>query len=151
MVISMKIEIKNDKVIVYLYNKLVDISNHDGLNNRIKDLFVKIMKRYNLDFFGYNKVNVYHNKNYGIILEIEKIYNSESRYNIIDLKVIVYKDIPMYLEFDNLYSDNIISEIIVDDGKYYLEINNSIDVNKYIEYGKVKYLPNLKKLKKVIK
>ena len=136
--ISMKLEVNDEKVIVYLYNELIDINNIDGLNKKIKDLFIKIMKRYNLDFFGYSKVNVYHNENYGLILEIEKIYNTDIRYNVIDIKIIVYKNVPIYLEFDDYYFVDKPKKLIEYNKKYYLEINNDIDINKYIEYGKVK-------------
>lgn len=138
----MKIESIDNKVIVYLYGETIDINNYDEMNKKIKDFFIKIMKRYNFDFFGYSKVSVYHNDNYGIILEIEKIYDMVTKYNTIDLKIIVYKNTPMYIELSDLLFIDDFKKIIVYHGKYYLEIDNGLDINKYIEYGKVRYALN---------
>ena len=134
--IDMKIEKIDNKVIIYLFNEHVDINDINNLNKKIKDIFLRIMKRGNCDFFGYNKVNVYHNKYYGIILEVEKIYSSESNYPMIDLKIVIYKDVPMYLVFDDYYD---FKKLKRHNGKYYLEISNKVNINKYIEYGVVKY------------
>lgn len=136
--INMKIENIDDKVIIYLYNDDIDINDIEALNKKIKDVFIKIMKRGNYDFFGYSRVNIYHNENYGIILEVEKIYNSGMNYHTIDLKIVVYKDSPMYLEFDDYYGFNL-KDVLMMNGKYYLEINNKISIYKYIEFGKIKY------------
>jgi hypothetical protein len=104
------------------------------------------MRRYNIDFYGYSKVNVYHNDYYGDILEIEKIYDTKTMYNMIELKIIVYKNVPMYFEFDDYCFFNRPKEIIIKDKKFYIEIKKNIDINKYIEYGKIIYLPNMKKI-----
>lgn len=136
--INMKIENEDNKTIIYIHNSDININDIDSLNKKIKDIFVKISKRGNIDFFGYNKVSVYHNKNYGIILEVEKLFNSEMNYHMIDLKIIVYKNTLMYLEFDDYY-DFLSKDFITVNNKYYLEINDDVDINKYIEYGKIKY------------
>lgn len=134
----MKIEHEDNKIIIYLHNETIDINNIPELNKKIKSIFIRIMKRRNYDFFGYNKVTVYHNDNYGIILEVEKIFSNEFNYQTIDLKIIVYKNVLMYFEFDDNYFDNI-KEIKYNNGKYYLEIKKGMDTNKYIEYGRIKY------------
>ena len=135
--INMKIENVDGKTIVYLYDEIIDIDDISNLNKKIKDVFIRIMKRGNYDFYGYSKVSVYHNDNYGIILEVEKIYNSDN-YQIIDLKIIVYKYVPMYLEFDDYY-DFFNDKEIISNSKYYLKINDKLDIYKYIEYGRIKY------------
>lgn len=137
--IVMKIENVDNKIIVYLFNEFIDINDIDSLNKKIKDIFIKIMKHGNYNLFGYSKVSVYHNSNYGIILEVEKIYNSEYNYQTIDLKIIIYKNSPMYLEFDDYYFITKPRDLIINDNKYYLEINNNIDITKYVEFGKINY------------
>ena len=136
--INMKIECIDEKIIIYLYNDNVDINDVYALNKRIKDIFVKIMKYGNYDFFGYSRVDIYHNDSYGIILEVERIYKNEMYYHAIELKIIVHKDVPMYLEFDD-YSGFDLKDIVIMNGKYYLKINNKLNINKYIEFGKIKY------------
>ena len=135
----MKVENINNKIIVYLFDNTIDISNINELNNKIKSIFIKLMKRYNYDFFGCNKVNVYHNKYYGLILEVEKLSNMVFNSYAIDLKITIYKDVLMYLEFDDYYFLDNIKSLNYHNGKYYLKINNQLDYNKYLEFAKIKY------------
>ena len=72
--INMKIETIDGKIIIYLYRDTININDADALNNKIKDIFIRIMKHGNYDFFGYSRVDIYHNPYYGIILEVEKMY-----------------------------------------------------------------------------
>ena len=90
--ISMKIECNDEKIIVYLHRYKLNIDDIDKLNKDIKTLFIKLIRVYKLPLLGYSKVIIYHNKNYGSVLEIEKIYNSEYNRDIIDLKLIIFKD-----------------------------------------------------------
>ena len=136
--INMKIENVDNKIIVYLFNEFFDTNDISELNKKIKDIFLKIMKRSNYDFFGYNLVSVYQNKYYGTILEVEKISNNDY-YRTIDLKIRIFKDIVMYLEFDDYYFSSKPKNLIINNGKYYLEINKYIDINRYIEFGKINY------------
>ena len=59
--------------------------------------------------------------------------------DIIDLKIIAYRDVPMYFEFDEYPLINVIGNMIYKNNKYYLEIDNNVDIFKYIEYGKITY------------
>ncbi len=135
----MKIENVDNKIIIYLFNKTIDINNINSLNKQIKDVFIRIMKRGTHDFLGYNKVNVYHNDIYGIILEVENIYKGDVCYPTIDIKLVIYKDVPMYLEFDDYCFASKPKDLIIKNSKYYLAIDNKYIVDKYIEYGKIKY------------
>ena len=132
----MKVEFKNEKIIVYLYNYDIDINNIDEINDWIKKLFIKLIKRYKLDFYGYNIVSVYHNKKYGLVLETTKLYQIYHS-SVIDLKIIIYKDVEMYLEFDDYYFLNQPKHLFMKNNKYYLNINNIKNISKYIEYGKL--------------
>lgn len=136
--INMKIINDGEKIIIFLFNIDIDINDIDDVGKKIKNIFVKIMKRGNYDLFGYSKVNVYHNINYGVVLEVEKIYSSGSNYNLIDLKIIIYKNCLMYLEFEDDYGFEL-RTLMKYNNKYYLEINDKININKYIEFAKIKY------------
>jgi len=135
----MKIEVVDNKIIVYLFNENINVNDILELNNKIKDIFLRIMKKSNYDFFGYNKVDVYYNENYGTVLEVERIGNNEFNYQRIDLKIVVYKNAVMFFEFDDYYFDKKPKSLVLKDGKYYLKIDNKLNVWKYIEFAKIKY------------
>ena len=134
----MKIECVNDKIIIYLYAIDLFIDNIDNLNTQIKEIIVKIIKKYHINIFGFFKVNIYYNKEYGSILEIENIYSSEYNKDLIDLKIIIYKNVDFYLEIDdNIYLNK--SNYILKNNKYYIKIDQLNNLYKYLEYGKVVY------------
>ena len=133
----MKVKFVNDKLFVYLYNEIVNIDDIDELNERIKKIFIKLIKKYQLDFYGLNKVTVYHNNKYGMVLEIEKIYSSVYEHSVIDLKIIIYKNVKMYLEFDDYCFLEKPKNLIIKNNKYYLSVDSITNINKYIEFGKI--------------
>jgi len=134
--ISMKIECNDEKIIIYLHRYKLNIDDIDKLNKDIKTLFVKLIRVYKLPLLGYSKVAIYHNKNYGSILEIEKIYNSEYNKDIIDLKIIIFNDIEIFLEFDD-YIEN--KNVFLKNNKYYLDISKIDSLYEYIEFGRIVY------------
>ena len=135
----MKIECIEKKIIIYLYKTMLDFDNIEKLNEDIKSIFVKMIKIYNLDFFGYSKVHIYENKKYGSVLEIEKIYNNDFNMDIIDLKLVVHKDTPFYLEFNDYLFDEKKNDVIVRDNKFYLDLDKIDNIYEYIEFGKIVY------------
>ena len=135
--IDMKVLLKDKKIFVYLYSEEIDIDNIDELNKKIRSIFVKLIKRYHLDFFGLNRVIVYHNRHYGLVLEIDKVYEPYYNKGIIDLKIIVYKNSIMYLEFDDYCFSSKPRKLIYKNNKYYLNIDEISNITKYIEYGRV--------------
>lgn len=138
--INMKIELINDKIIIYLYKYQLSFDSTVKLNDEIKSLFIKLIKVYHLDFFGYSKVHIYENKKYGSILEIEKIYNSEFNIEIIDLKLLVHRNTLFYLVFDDYYEFLKDKQMVIKNNKYYVDINLFDNILKYIEYGGIIYL-----------
>jgi len=142
--ISMKVKYQNNKIIIYLYNELIDVSHLDEINDKIKNIFIRLMKRYDVNFFGYSIVNVYYNKKYGIILEIVKLYDNE--YGTIDLKVILYRNVTMYLVFDDIYFDYRGKNYYYKNKKFYLNVENIDNICKYIEYSDAIYYDIDKKL-----
>ena len=135
----MKVDFKNDKIIVYLYDFNLNINNADALNEKIKDLIIMIIKKYKVNFFGYSKIVIYNNEKYGSIIEILPIVTNDFSFNTIDLKIVVYKNTPMYLELDNCYSLEMFKKVFIKNNKYYLNINNIENIAKYIELGKIIY------------
>ena len=136
--ISMKIESKDEKLVVYLYRYHLTIDDIDKLNREIKNIFIKLIKYYHLDFFGYSKVSVYYNKYYGSVLEIEKIYNNEFNREIIDLKLLIYNNTKFFLEFED-YPFSKEMPFVYENNKFYVDLENIDNIYKYIEFGKVIY------------
>ena len=71
----MKVAMENDLIILYLnkyYIKNIDFSNKEILQKYIKNLFIKLQKKYDLVFNGYYNLNLYVDKNYGVIIEIKQ-------------------------------------------------------------------------------
>lgn len=137
--IVMKIEVKDGKIIVYLYQYRFSFKDKEILHKEIKTLFIKLIRKYNLELFGFNKVNIYENKIYGAILEIENVGIDNFYPEIIDLKINVYNDVSFFFEFDDDYNILNYHDIQMENNRYYLEIKNNDDIINYIEYGKIIY------------
>ncbi len=133
----MKIDIQKEKIIIYLYQYSFSFNNKDNLNKEIKNLFIKLIRKYSLNLFGFNKVMIYENKIYGSIIEIENIAVDNFCPEIIDLKISVFNDVVFYFEFDEDYFISCYDNITLKNNKYYLEIKEKADIYKYIEYGKI--------------
>ena len=104
----MKIDFLNEKIIIYFYEKKINLDNIDSLNRKVKDIFINLIKKRHLKLFGYFKIHIYQNNTYGCIFEIEKIYQNSFNIEIIDLKLVVHRNVSFYLEIDDsLFIDDI--------------------------------------------
>ena len=126
----MKVTMNDQCIVIYLNKyifKDIDLNNKEVLQKYIKGLLLKIQDNYFLKFTGYYNITLYVDKNYGIIMEIEKDE----------------------LEYLNYFSTSLNCNYIVYvlDDKIYIKLKNSISnimmgsmiekVNKII-YGKEK-------------
>ena len=68
----MKIEVTDEKTILYLENYYFKTKDKENLTKEIKDIFIKLIKYYKLNFSGIYEVNIFENNKYGTILEIIK-------------------------------------------------------------------------------
>lgn len=132
----MKIKYQSDLIIIYLYKHFLEYDNKDKLHHEIKEIFINLIKNYNLDLFGYFKVDIYENKKYGCILEINKIYSDNSDY--IDLKVILHHNTKFYLVMNEYYFLNI-EHVKYHNNNFYLDIDNIENLDNYIEFGEIYY------------
>lgn len=135
----MKIEMEDNKIIVYLFRYVLDLHNMEKLNKEIKNIFIKLIKIYDLDFFGYSKVDIYVNKKYGCILEIDKIYNNDFNKDIIDLKLVIHENIPFYLEISDYIVEELYNKIFIKNNKFYIDLVDIDNLAKYIEFGNIRY------------
>lgn len=115
----MKIEKRNDKLIVFLNKKIspkLDLSNKLDLEKYFQKLFTKLNNIYELDISGSYDVNIFNNKIYGMILEIKQ-QDTEyfDYYDEIDMKITVSKN----------------DEIIYKINGYYEQLKNNCEFYSY--------------------
>ncbi len=132
----MKIKYQNDVIIIYLYNYYLSIDKKDKLHQEIKDLFVNLIKNYKLDLFGYFKVDIYNNKKYGSILEINKIFGDNNEF--IDLKIIIHHNTKFYLSMNEYYFLDI-NDVKYQNNKYLVDIENIDNLASFMEFGEIEY------------
>lgn len=135
----MKIELTNEKIVVYLNNYYFNTSDKDKLIREIKDLFIKLIKIYKLSFSGIYKVNLYENKIYGSILEIIKQEELLFSRDLIDIKVSVKKNNDIYLKTSDYFVFANYQNIYYKDNNYYLNILDTSNYLKLIEFCKIVY------------
>lgn len=124
-----------DNYIIKIYNNYncVDIYDHDNIENFIKDIFNKYLKKYNL--CGRILFNVYIDNLYGMIIEVKKISDLIID-KLIDIKIKFNLNISFLYEVDYFYLvDNNINNqnIYYYKNKFYLEIINDMNNCHYIK------------------
>ena len=118
---------------VYNYYNGVNIYDHDNIEEFVKDIFNKSLKKYNLT--GRILFNVYIDKLYGMIIEIKKEYDLIID-KLIDIKLKFNLNISFLYEIDYFYliDNNIDNQnVYFYNDKFYLEIINDISDNEYIK------------------
>lgn len=132
----MKIRTSKNKITVQIITQK-EISN---INDYIKKVILTLKRKYKIDIFGFYKVNVYINNKIGIIIDIIKDHDIDYINDLLDLKIKVYNNSPMFLEFDD-YVFKEKKDLIIKNNNYYLEVTK-IEKNellKLIEFCKIIY------------
>ena len=145
----MKLIFNNNKIIIYLNKKL--ILENAKLESYFKKLFLKIKDKYNIKIIGYYNINVYNDKNYGSIIEMENqdldYYNY---FNQIDMEIKINKNNFLYqIDYEYLTKE-LLSKVNVYkyNEKLYLKILDSNIINKILEFSKVIYGEEINKILK---
>ena len=137
--IDMKITYTDEKIIIYLYHLVLNVDDDKILYQEIKKIIVQLIKNKNIDLRGFNIINLYHNKNYGCILEIDNNNLLHLPLDIIDIKLKVNKNHVFYLEFDDYIFDKEIDNILLYHNNYYLKLDMMNNWLNYLEHGKIVY------------
>ena len=151
----MKLISKDNKIIVFLYKRIN--FKQINLENYFKKLFIKFKEDYHIELNGYYSINIYIDKFYGSVIEIENedldYYNY---FNQIDMEVKLNDNVFLY-EIDYEYLNKSIinnSNIYKLKDKLYIQVKDNNILNKILEYSniiygeKIKYiLRNSKKVK----
>ena len=149
----MKIDVLEDKIIVYLINIIFSNYEKKELINEIKKVFIRLIKYYNFQLKGIFDVNLYYHTKYGSILEIIKKDELLFSKDYIDIKLNIYKNSKFYFKTKDYYSIDKYKNIYYDNNYYYINIDNIDNMINIIEYGNIlykekdNYLNNMKLIK----
>lgn len=148
----MHVDIIDDlNMIIYLNNmkiKTIDFSKKEDLQDCFRDLFVNLKDSYNINVNGFYNINVYKDKFYGIVLEIEKedIDYIDYLSGQVDMNIIVDNNNTFLYEINdyfNIDKKNIDKfKLYQYKNKIYLQVIDnisSIDFGKIMEFSKIIY------------
>lgn len=149
-----------DENIVFFLNKIyldnVNIKDESLIEKKLIKLINKIQKQYNIDLNGYYNVYIYKDKNYGLIIEMEKEKLDYLDYfnNQIELNIEIIEDTFLY-KTDNIFTiDKTLLEkliIYINKDEIYLKIKeniNDIELGQIIENSQIIYGNKAKSIKK---
>lgn len=125
----MKIKILKSKITLYMNNIYLKNKNLKLDKNFISKI-IKTLKYYNINLNGYYSINIFIDKNYGIITEIIKKYNYQYLKQI-DTKVKIKKNTFLF-KIKDILDINSNEKIYKYKNNYYLQIDKNII--KYLEY-----------------
>ncbi len=136
----MKTIIKNDKIIVFLNGQFIQT---DNLDKYFRKLLLSLNKKYEIPLKGYYNINVYEDKNYGMVLEL--IYEDMEYYNYfdqIDLNINIMADNEFLYKIKYEFLDNITNNGIVCykyNNELYLQLKNQKNLFHILELIEVVY------------
>ena len=136
----MKTIIKNDKIIVFLNGQFIQT---DNLDKYFRKLLLSLNKKYEIPLKGYYNINVYEDKNYGMVLEL--IYEDMEYYNYfdqIDLNINIMADNEFLYKIKYEFLDNITNNGIVCykyNNELYLQLKNQKNLFHILEFIEVVY------------
>lgn len=149
-----------DENIVFFLNKIyldnIDLKDENLIEKKLIKLINKIQKQYNIDLNGYYNVYIYKDKNYGLIIEMEKEKLDYLDYfnNQIELNIEIIEDTFLY-KIDNIFTiDKTLLEkliIYINKDEIYLKIKeniNDIELGQIIENSQIIYGNKAKSIKK---
>lgn len=122
--------VSNTHFVIYINKDMidVDINKKEEIESFIKDLVIDIKRIFGYKIRGMLDVNVYHNIKYGMVIEFIKLDSLDFFPDLIDLKLHIYKNALMFLEFDDYFVIKKYKKIYYKDNKFYIDIN---DFTKY--------------------
>ena len=128
----MKLIVDNNKFIVFLNkDENIDFDNKTKMEKYFKDLFSKIKNKYNVDISGYYNIDIYIDKYYGSIIEIEdEQLDYYTYFNQIDMEINVLKNSLFLYEIGYEFLDKKILDKVICykiNDKIYLQIISDID------------------------
>ena len=151
----MKIQISDENITIYIFNKIKKENlEKENLEEYIKQIIINIKNRYKKKISGYYQIYVYQNDNYGIIIDMEKIDELDLFPDIIDLKVEVIYNSDIYLQFQDYFLiEKLSNNVYYYNDNYYINIDDikKDEIIKLSEFYTVIYGKELYNLEEQLK
>lgn len=96
-----------DSIVLLLFDMDFSLEENLGLlEDKFRDIFVYLRNLYNIEVEGYYKIDIYKDKYYGIVVEINKEEIDYFDYfdNQIDMRISIHDDNVILYEFDDYFS-----------------------------------------------
>ena len=141
----MKVISRNDKISVFLMGE--NVLDKDNIMGQIKELIIKLKRKYNKTISGFYRVNIYETK---ICTIIDLIQEEEIDFlkDIIDLKIVICENEDIYLGFEDYYLFKNRKKYFLNN-KYYVNLKE-ISKKEYLkvcEFCNIVYGEELSKIK----
>ena len=142
----MKIISNGDKLSVFVIdNKDIDLNN---LDMYMKELIIKLRRKYRKDIYGFYRVDVYVKDKIGMIIDFNLEEEIDFFKDLVDLKVVVHEDVDVFLKFSDYFLfDN--KKVYFFEVEYYVDIDDLSDEEflEKLEFCKVIYGEELSDIK----
>lgn len=117
----MKIISNGDKLSVFVINnKDIDLNN---LDTYMKELIIKLRRKYRKDIYGFYKVDVYVKDKIGMIIDFNLEEEIDFFRDLVDLKVVVHEDVDVFLKFSDYFLFDK-KKVYFFEGEYYVDIDD---------------------------
>ena len=136
----MKIKIiDSEKIVLYLYNYFFKNLEKESIKTEIKNIFLKLIQKYQIKISGIYDVLVYENLKYGTVLEINKKEELLFHQDLIDIKVKIIIDCNVYLKTTDYFILEKYNNVYYKDSFYYINILDIDNILSLIEYVDIIY------------
>ena len=142
----MKIISNSDKLSVFVINnKDIDL---DNLDMYMKELIIKLRRKYRKDIYGFYKVDVYLKDKIGMIIDFTLEEEIDFFRDLVDLKVVVHEEADVFLKFSDYFLFDK-KKVYFFEGEYYVDIDDLSDEEflEKLEFCKVIYGEELSDIK----
>jgi len=132
----MKVNVLDEKIVIYMHDYFFETTDKKDITKEIKDLFIKLIKNYNIKISGIYNVYIFENIKYGTILEIESKEKLLFSPDLIDIKVKVLKDVNIYFKTKNYFHLENYKNIYYCDNYYYInicDVGNILDIIEFVD------------------
>ena len=120
----MKIISNGDKLSVFVINnKDIDLNN---LDMYMKELIIKLRRKYRKDIYGFYKVDVYVKDKIGMIIDFNLEEEIDFFKDLVDLKVVVHEEADVFLKFSDYFLFDK-KKVYFFEGEYYVDIDDVSD------------------------
>ena len=142
----MKIISNSDKLSVFVINnKDIDL---DNLDMYMKELIIKLRRKYRKDIYGFYKVDVYVKDKIGMIIDFTLEEEIDFFRDLVYLKVVVHEEADVFLKFSDYFLFDK-KKVYFFEWEYYVDIDDLSDEEflEKLEFCKVIYGEELSDIK----